>query len=627
LATVDNEVRRAYIERRVDLWINGTTGSDLLPGNSEANAVKTIPALKALIRKYQISCNYFVINMRGTITLTPGTAEPTQDEYDFSNTLIFDTITDVQNANDSWVAPTIIIQGDTETTVVLDNGSGGNIVSDLNGAGYIGKSGSGWAANQHKGWWCEIKSGPLAGRRFIVEENDAEKLYLIGSQQTSPPNTPIGLVVDYPGWDVDPGAGAEFVLTRPSTTITSGWPEVRLQFVLRGPGRMYVNHLYFAGSAVPTMWTGEDRQHCWIEFGNTIHNAFSIFGFVTNTGSWMVFDGGYWDLSADTPTYQKSDTGVSYRKNPIMAVAFLYGKDHRVISNSLMPPCYFFMCHGGTVVKKTKIQHMNFVDCPQTDGHGGYSSLFYSKVGGGPNMGNIYFPAIQAHNTSLDMIGTKLQYAGHGVRLTHSVLTMADISGDNLLWSGVFADHHSDILLPPGKPIPTVAGNGGAVELSKDGATELATWLAIAGTPPSGTIDCDNVGTDVIPADEETFTLNDGLNTPTVFKFNRGTPVTEEVYLREVDISAASDEDDVRDEIIAAVFRAPALNMVASSGGAGIVNLTNTVRRDRNASNSDTVTDVKFVVSDMTGGVDPVPTIDPEVTAKVNTLRNATWSF
>lgn len=118
-----------------------------------------------------------------------------------------------------------------------------------------------------------------------------------------------------------------------------------------------------------------------------------------------------------------------------------------------------------------------------------------------------------------------------------------------------------------------------------------------------GSIDCDNGGTGVTPADTETFTLDDGVNTAVVFQFNLGTPVTETNTLREVDISAAVDEDDVRDAIVAAVNNAPVLNITAFANGAGIVGLY----QDQNGTGgntaiADTVADAAFAPAAFAGG-------------------------
>ena len=102
-----------------------------------------------------------------------------------------------------------------------------------------------------------------------------------------------------------------------------------------------------------------------------------------------------------------------------------------------------------------------------------------------------------------------------------------------------------------------------------------ASVTAASAVAATGSIDCDNTGATVAPADTETFILNDGVNAAVTFEFDTNSSVVETTTLREVDITTAADDDDVRDAIIAAVTGAPTLDITATSGGAGIVTLTN----------------------------------------------------
>lgn len=104
--------------------------------------------------------------------------------------------------------------------------------------------------------------------------------------------------------------------------------------------------------------------------------------------------------------------------------------------------------------------------------------------------------------------------------------------------------------------------------------------------------------------DAETFTLDDGVNTPTVFEFDVPPDgVTGGNVV--VDISGDTTDDDVRDTIIAAINGVAALDITAGNGGAATVTLIN----DRggtagNTISSETVVNVGFILTDMTGGLD-----------------------
>lgn len=117
-----------------------------------------------------------------------------------------------------------------------------------------------------------------------------------------------------------------------------------------------------------------------------------------------------------------------------------------------------------------------------------------------------------------------------------------------------------------------------------------------------GQIDCDTAGTGVLPADTETFTLDDGTNPAVIFEFDTNATATNVA----VDISAAADDDDVRDAIIAAVNNQRTLgnlDIFAEIGGAGIVQLTNdNPGTAGNVAITETVADANFVVTGMAGG-------------------------
>lgn len=124
-----------------------------------------------------------------------------------------------------------------------------------------------------------------------------------------------------------------------------------------------------------------------------------------------------------------------------------------------------------------------------------------------------------------------------------------------------------------------------------------------AGAAATGQINTDSVGTAVTPLDTETFVLNDGINPAVTFEFDTDGSVVETATLRQVDISAAANEDDVKTAIITAVTNAPALFITATDGGAGIVTLTHDQQGSfGNVAITETVTSANFTVTGMSGG-------------------------
>lgn len=154
----------------------------------------------------------------------------------------------------------------------------------------------------------------------------------------------------------------------------------------------------------------------------------------------------------------------------------------------------------------------------------------------------------------------------------------------------------------------------------------LADVVVPAAVAATGSIDCDSGGTAVIPLDTETFVLNDGVNPAVTFEFDTDGSVVQTATLRQVDISLATTDNDVRDAIIAAVNGAPTLAITASSGGAGIVSLVNDVTGSfGNRAITDTVTGASFVVTGMSGGAGDLVTLTtgqlpPNTTAAVGAV-------
>lgn len=112
-------------------------------------------------------------------------------------------------------------------------------------------------------------------------------------------------------------------------------------------------------------------------------------------------------------------------------------------------------------------------------------------------------------------------------------------------------------------------------------------------------------GADLV--DGETFTLDDGVNAPTVFEFDSNASVTPGNVA--VTFTGADSADDVRDAILAAVNGVGAgLAITAADGGAATVDLENdTPGAAGNVAISETVANVGFVVAGMSGGADVTP--------------------
>lgn len=131
--------------------------------------------------------------------------------------------------------------------------------------------------------------------------------------------------------------------------------------------------------------------------------------------------------------------------------------------------------------------------------------------------------------------------------------------------------------------------------------------LAISGSDLGSGVKATGSITTIDPGDileGETFTLNDGINPAVIFEFDTDASVSGSNVA--VDISAAADSDDVKDAIITAVTGAT-IDITASDGGTGIVNLENDFEGFLgNQTITENVANLSFEVSGMSGGVSPV---------------------
>ena len=127
----------------------------------------------------------------------------------------------------------------------------------------------------------------------------------------------------------------------------------------------------------------------------------------------------------------------------------------------------------------------------------------------------------------------------------------------------------------------------------------------------TGTIDT-IAGSDLVVG--ERFFLKDGINPEVTYEFEDAAvdPALEETpTLRVIRFLVGDSADDVRDRIIAAVNRTSELHFYAGDGGAAKVGLTNATPGlfGNVTPTADTVANGGFVVSAMTGGVPPTPSV------------------
>jgi len=467
---------------REDVWINGDTGDDGNDGLTELTAVQTPERAAEIINGTKgTPTKWVVVNLRGTITLT--------EAFPFR----FDCMrAPTGSALGLGVDSTIIVfDGGTDVTVVLDNGSGGDIVSDINsvdaeGCAHVGLSTATWTPKQYRGFWCKFSTGPLAGTRWLVRDNTDTELILLN----------VGPAAAM----TDPGAGAEFHLERPATELTAA-PFSFAEFgaYVSGDGAVVLQNVYMtSGAMFGHKCDGIGSFIC----SHVIHQG----GFatiwpavVTQSNYIMLFFGDHLDTSTETPSWVVSERiGYSQVDNTIGPIGFGPGGNYNVIKYSVIPELLFFDAARGRCYASSIELTQITMSRSQASGGNAFAAGTWEDgdVPGVPTrFGGYRFPWMPTTPVFPDLIMTDQSAVslnkpvmGGGtwaVELVGScTLVMDQVSGDDHVDGGVNCQHHSSVADIGAAP-STVSGAGGTVELSADGASQISSWADLAALPIS----------------------------------------------------------------------------------------------------------------------------------------------
>jgi len=159
---------------------------------------------------------------------------------------------------------------------------------------------------------------------------------------------------------------------------------------------------------------------------------------------------------------------------------------------------------------------------------------------------------------------------------------------------------HADAVDRTGVPI-----NDGA-----DSGNDEATYAEIIDPATSQALEVDGraVGSITNPAgasivDGETFVIDDGVNPPVTFEFDDDATVVESAVLRAVAFTGGETVAALRTIILDAINNAPALDVLATTGGAGVTDVTvNTPGTAGNNTITETVVNAGFIVVGLAGG-------------------------
>jgi len=422
------------------LYADGTSGSDLNTGLTFLSPKKTLQAVFDLVPGF--------VNHHVCLHLTGS----------FTDTAVLNRGSSVASG------PVLLLDGGTAMTVVADNG-GSPWVSDINSVWSLGKAGLTWTIDQYMGWWIEVVTGPAAGETRQIFSNSATTIVPIRK------------------WSVDPGAGAQFRIVRPSTKLTGGLT----LGILFGYLNIRMQNIYMEG--------GSSYFRCWnaamvvtnpVEVDRTIFNItsyspvygnglYTYYGWTDTTTFARMSSGPTWigvssigasagGDSFDAPVYLNLTGWISLKTTVIGGCRFILDYASRVKNLILSGMA------GSTVAFQANIDTSS-------------ANFKQTVVGGGTGVGLKMLDSV-ARLVSCDIGGCST----HGIELINSrlhmdgVISSATINGG----AGVYA-HSGSVVYQKSGSTPTISGTA-AGNLSTNGTSQKSTWAAIeAGTPVADT--------------------------------------------------------------------------------------------------------------------------------------------
>jgi hypothetical protein len=464
------------IEPQVDVYLDSALGLDTNDG-SEGLPVKTLAGLAAVSpRIFGPVTRHVVLHLRGTIDAP--SAEVTESLHFRFNP-----------SEEPGVAPVFVVDGGPGVTTVLDDGAGADIVSDINAAGQVGLSTATWTDDEWRGYWCVFSTGALAGQRFVVRGNTPTTLRLLD----------VG-----PDFVGDPGAGAEFHLERPTTEITSpALSGLALLFTISGRADFYMQNLYFSGGAmIGVGLSGAENKATLshiVHAGGADVEKIALLGNAGTQPCEIAINGHLYDTTALVPDAVDLGTeriGLSQVGNsdPLENVqqGGKFSVRYSVLPMVLEAYSDRSRYLGSWVGQYTaRYSRMGSHEAEPTGGHTaedgdvpGVPTVFGGYRAAGAPAVEVY-PAIIAEDSSIGLNKSILDESTWGIQAIKSYCIVREVDGTANSVGGALSEGGSLIkqYRGGGSGVSTLSGNSGTVEISEDGATELAKWSTLAGLP------------------------------------------------------------------------------------------------------------------------------------------------
>jgi hypothetical protein len=382
----------------------------------------------------------------------------------------------------SWSSPrsTALRPRSSSSTAVR---AGGDIVSDINAPGQIGKTGSGWTPGDHQGKWCKFSTGAFAGQRFEVEGNDADTLDLLDV-----------------GPDVvgDPGLNAEFHLEIPETEITAPGGSAReFALLINGRADYHLQNLYFSGGArigvglsgaenravishvvhaggageTPAVFGSEGTQPCEIAINGHLYDVATPAPDARDLGTERL---GLSVIANSDPIANVQQGGkFSMRYSVVPMLLESYSDRSRILASLTQQYTARHSrlgAHNGECLGGHTAEDGDVPGVPTK--FGGYREAGFPAV-------EVY-PAIIAENSEISLNKSKLDKSTWGFELIHSIADVREVSGAANSVGGAWI-HFGSFLRQYRGGASGASTLTGAVagEISLSGSDPISTWAGL----------------------------------------------------------------------------------------------------------------------------------------------------
>lgn len=315
-----------------------------------------------------------------------------------------------------------VIDGGTATTIIADN-AGSPWAADISSVSSIGLTTLGWAPNTYAKYWVEVLSGPAIGQTRLITEHTATTI------------TPVR------NFSVDPGAGAQFRIVRPTTQISSSTASSIVLIKNSGFGTLYMQGFYTLGTK-PYIFCYKSIGTCFISscilaatpsysaqvsfgIGSFIYYKFNPWTFVSESASANLI-AGMSSLTANTSIDRSWSTSI----------VGCCLKDLYIFNSQLS-------ISSGTRLASMKV-------------YGGSPSLYSTTIGNSSGFAVTKIGGITGHgltlNTTAVSITTGVTFAdiisGHGIVCNNSMLQLSGgVIGSNITGAGVHAHFNSKVAI------------------------------------------------------------------------------------------------------------------------------------------------------------------------------------